>query len=252
MTNSIFVESISDSVARLVVATPECPYLGANSVSQLELAVEQLKNMPNLAAVVVTGTPENFCLGASRDALLSVDPSVGLSNYIEYFADVPRLLLSIPVPTIAAMRGHGIGGGFLLGLWCSSFVLAEECLYGANFMAIGITPGMGATCIVEEILGGPVGRQLLFSGRCFTGRELGKFAPQTKHCVAPRAEVEERALEIAERWSEQHVLSIKLLTETLNRKRLKLLDEAVEDEIRMHGQLFELPTIREEIAARYT
>lgn len=251
MKKNIFVEDIEKGKVKLIVATDENPYLGSASVAWFKEAVDTIKKRDDINVVIVSGTSKRFCMGASRNALLSVDPSLGLSNYIEYFADIPRLLLSIPVPTIADMRGHGIGGGLILGLWCTGAFLSENSLYGANFMSLGFTPGMGATVVLEEAFGGPVARDLLLSGKIITGLELSKTAKQIEPYVAAKSQVEELVMETAEMWAAQNPTAIRLLTKTINERRLSLLETAVKKEIEMHEHLFETAGIRDEIAERY-
>jgi polyketide biosynthesis enoyl-CoA hydratase PksI len=248
---NVFVEKNSQEVATLYVATPENPYLGASSVGWYEDAVLQLRSMPSLKVVLVKGTPSKFCMGASRDALLSDDPSVGLSDYIQYFSDVPRLMLSIPVPTIAVMEGHAVGGGFVLGLWCTHFLICEESMYGANFMALGFTPGMGATTVLEQIFGAAAARSMLFSGEIFTGAKLKQLAPQLSSFIVKKAEIESEAEDLLFTLSNHPQKSLQLLTETLSQRRLRLLEPCAQEEIEMHRKLFHSGNIKSAIAERY-
>jgi polyketide biosynthesis enoyl-CoA hydratase PksI len=155
------------------------------------------------------------------------------------------------VPTVAAMAGHAIGGGFMLGLWCESAVLAEESLYGVNFMALGFTPGMGATSLLEEAVGAPLARELLFTGRIIKGRELKAAGGPLAYAVVPRAEVRARALSIAREMAAVPRGALLLLKLRLAARRSVLLEAATKEEHMLQEVLFAREETRLQIAERY-
>ncbi len=99
--------------------------------------MDELATDDSLHAVLVEGGSRYFSAGADREALLTSGARAEVAKLCD---EVPALLLKIPVPTVAAMVGHGVGGGLVLGLWCDMAVLAMESLYGVNFMELGFTP----------------------------------------------------------------------------------------------------------------
>jgi len=244
--SELTITPLDDGLASLRVATDEEPYLGPDTVLQLRGAVARLAALPWLRAVLVEGGARHFSAGASRDALLSGTAAEAIPFYA---AELPRLLLAVPVPTIAVMEGHAIGGGFILGLWCDAAVLAEESLYGANFMALGFTPGMGATAVLEETLGAPLARELLFSGRMVKGRTLRSSL--LGHAVVPRAEVRGRAIALAREMADAPREALLLLKGTLAARRREILERAVGEERRMHEAVFARGEARALIAERH-
>jgi len=156
------------------------------------------------------------------------------------------LMLEFPVPTIAAMAGHALGGGLLLGLWCDLAVFAEDRLYGANFMALGFTPGMGATIALEDAFGAFLAREMLYTGRLLTGAELRQRGAPLPH-VLPRAEVEARARTLALDIASVPAASVQLLRRTLAARRRVRLEAALLDEAHMHKQIFADPETRARI-----
>ena len=193
--------------------------------------------------VVLQGGEDVFNSGATSAGLLDLERPI-----IDYVAAIPRLLLGIPVPTIAAMSGHAVGGGLLLGLWCDDLVLAEHRLYGANFMALGLTPGMGATVALEEAFGGFLAREMLYTGRLLTGRELRRCGAPLPH-VVPGDEVRGFALRLAREFSRIPVSQLRLLRRTLSARRRIRLEVALSDEKQMHDTLFAAPEARALIAS---
>ncbi|WP_186260538.1 enoyl-CoA hydratase-related protein, partial [Burkholderia gladioli] len=115
----------------------------------LAAAFRDVAAEPACKAVVLTGYDTYFCSGGTREGLLE------LSEGGSKFTDMPiyNLPLECDVPVIAAMQGHGIGGGFVLGLFADLVVLSRESIYTTNFMKYGFTPGFGSTLVLREKLG---------------------------------------------------------------------------------------------------
>lgn len=242
------IDYIDDGIASLRWASDEDPYITAEYVPPLRQAVERLAADESVRAVVVEGGARHFNAGASSGALLTVQADGTVDNFAP---DLPRIVLSLPVPTVAAMAGHATGAGFILGLWCDIVVLAEESLYGANFMALGFTPGVGATTVLEEIVGGPLARELLFTGRLVKGREFKTTGGALAHAVVPRAEVRDRAIAIAREVADVPREALVLLKKTLAQRRREKLESALKEEHRMHTVIFSEGETRVQIAQRY-
>ena len=242
------VRAVADGVVSVSIATDSVPYLNPEFVARFSATVELVSADTSVRAVVLEGGQRYFSAGASREALLGVLTGEGI---IDYTAQLTRAILAVPVPTIAAMAGHAIGGGFVLGLWCDMPLLAKESLYGANFMALGFTPGMGATTVLEEVLGGPLARELLFTGRLIKGRELKQMGCPLAHAVMPRAEVNERALSIAREIADVPREALLRLKESLGARRRTQAERAMEDEQANHRYLFGDPETYRQIGHRY-
>jgi polyketide biosynthesis enoyl-CoA hydratase PksI len=228
------------------VAAIELPsHLGPEIIEPFERLRDELSRDGKVKAVVLRGNERSFNAGASREALL--DNKREIQHYV---ASIPRAVLDLPVPTIAAMAGHAVGGGLVLGLWCDHVFMAEESLYGANFMALGFTPGMGSTVVVEQAFGPYLGRELLYTGRMMTGAEL-RARGANRVSIMPRAGVEGAAIALAEEISENPARSLRLLSRTLRESRRAELERAIVQEFAMHQAVFADPGTRARIARQY-
>lgn len=241
------VAPLDDGVVSLRVATDDEPYLGSAWVEGFSRVLAGLGEDRTVRAVVLEGGGRYFSAGASREALLQG----GGEGVASYASRAPHALLALPVPAIASVAGHALGGGLLLALWCDVAVLADESLYGANFMALGFTPGMGATFALEEAFGAPLGRDLLFTGRLLTGREIRANACPLSHAVRPRAEVRDRAVALAREMAEAPRAALALLKETLAARRREGMTRALAAERVNHARLFADAATAREIARRY-
>ena len=144
-------------------------------------------------AIVLAGRADVFCAGASRDMLRAiVEGRVAPTDIM-----IPRAILDLPVPVIAAMAGHAIGGGLAIGLCADLVLIARESRYGASFMNLGFTPGMGMTRLLEHVLTRAVAHELLYTGEARRGDAF--IGNAGFNYILPRADVLPKAMELAAR-----------------------------------------------------
>ncbi|MGO4777723.1 polyketide synthase, partial [Lysobacter sp. 2RAB21] len=131
-------------------------------------AFAEVERLPDCKVVVLTGYDNYFASGGTQEQLMNLSEGRGA------FTD--RALYGLPlhclVPVISAMQGHGIGGGFVLGMFADLVVLGRENIYTANFMRYGFTPGMGATFILPQKLGLGLATEMMLSANNYRGEEL--------------------------------------------------------------------------------
>jgi polyketide biosynthesis enoyl-CoA hydratase PksI len=237
--------AIEDGVASLEMcdlATKNA--LGEEMVSALRDSVSQLAADASVRVVILLGSDEVFCSGAPKALLLRL----ARGELAPTDVALATALLDVPVPTIAAMEGHATGGGLALGLCADIILMAEESRYGATFMNLGFTPGMGTTRLLEHVLSPAVAHELLYTGELRRGRD---FAGRGVNHVLPRTEVRSRALDIARRIAEKPRESLLLLKESLSAPRRATLAAARAEEARMHAVTFARPETLQAITDHY-
>ena len=182
-------------------------------------------------AVVLTGYGNYFCSGATKEIFIDL-----YNRKIKYnFLDLVRIVLDCEIPVIAAMQGHGIGGGLTFGLCADLVVLSQESIYTTNFMKYGFTPVDGCTFIVPERLG-VLGLEMMYTAQNYRGKELAQRG--VSFPVVPRKDVLKVAKKIAYEMSEKPRLSLITLKEHLTSKIQKKLPEFLEKELAMYEITF--------------
>jgi polyketide biosynthesis enoyl-CoA hydratase PksI len=195
--------------------------------------------------LVLLGLPDVFASGASKELLLEL--AAGEVSPADIL--LAKALLDIPVPTISAMEGHATGGGLALGLCADIVVMARESRYGASFMNMGFTPGMGMTRLFEHVLSPAQACELLFTGEFRRGREFQEKSG-VNH-VLPRAEVKDKAFDIARRIAEKPRLALETLKRALSIRRRQAFEESRTIEAMMHDITFRADDIRARIEDDY-
>ena len=82
-------------------------------------------------------------------------------------------VLNLPVPTVAAIAGYALGGGFELALSCDLIVADETAVVGLPEVTVGVIPGGGGTQLVARRIGASRAADLIFTGRRLDIDEAG-------------------------------------------------------------------------------
>lgn len=201
--------------------------------------------LPDLKVLIMRGLSDVFAGGADRENLLALaDGKVHVKDLI-----VPERLLEFPMPIIGAAEGHAIGGGLVLLLCCDMAVIAEQSRYGANFMNMGFTPGMGCTTLLPMLCGPFVASEMMLTGKRFKGREL--VGRTSINRIVPKADVFETALDIARQIAEKDRGALEYLKAALALPKRHALLEARNREDLMHRLTFGAPGMRQRILDAY-
>lgn len=190
-------------------------------------AIDAVARDVDVRAVVLAGTREHFCSGATGQTLRDLRAGRLASTELV----LGRRLLDVPVPVIAAAEGSAIGGGLALLLSADLHVIAGESRYGTNFMELGITPGMGSTRLLETVLAPPLAHALLYTATLRRGSTL---AGAGFNAVVPRDQVRATAADLAWQIAEKPRANLVLLKRTLSLPKRRALEEAMTFESLMH------------------
>lgn len=210
-------------------------------IAGLTAAFAHIRERQDYKAVILTGYDSYFSSGGTQEGLR--DLFEGKFKFTD--KDLYSLALNCPIPVIAAMQGHGIGGGFVLGMFADFVVLARESIYTTNFMKYGFTPGMGSTFILPRKLGLALSEEMMLTANNYRGEELQKRG--VPFPVLPRENVLEHALQIARSLAEKPRFSLVTLKDHLVGPLRAELPKFIEQEIAMHELTFHQPEVKERI-----
>jgi polyketide biosynthesis enoyl-CoA hydratase PksI len=208
-------------------------------------AFAQVERAPRCKVVILTGYDSYFASGGTQEQLLKLSDGRGAFTDRALYS----LPLLCPVPVISAMQGHGIGGGFVLGVFADLAVLARESIYTTNFMRYGFTPGMGATLILPQKLGIALSTEMMLTAGNYRGEELQQRG--IPFPVVPREKVMDRALELAGALADKPRVSLVALKAHLTAHLRAGLPGTVAQEVAMHAITFSQPEVKARIATLF-
>ena len=212
-------------------------------IAGLTDAFHDVGERPACKVVILTGYDSYFSSGGTQEGLRELFEG----RYQFSDKDLYSLALNCPVPVIAAMQGHGIGGGFVLGMFADFVVLGRERACTANFMKYGFTPGMGSTLILPKKLGFSLAEEMMMTAATYRGEQLQRRG--VPFPVVPRAEVAAHALELARSLADKPRVSLVTLKDHLAAPLREQLPRIVEQELAIHSLTFHQPEVKDRIDA---
>src|SRR5436190_22046451 len=147
-------------------------------------------------AVVFTGAGDRaFCAGGDLKERNEMTDEAWRAQHVIFERAASRVL-RCPVPVIAAVEGFALAGGCELAVLSDFIVASETAVFGVPETTLAIFPGIGGTQLLPRILGAPLAKELIFTGRRMKADEA-KTAGLVNHLVPP-GHARAKALEIAE------------------------------------------------------
>ena len=135
-----------------------------------------------------------FCVGGDLKEREGMTDEQWRAQHVIFEQGAFRLL-RCPVPVICAVEGYAFGGGFELAALSDFVVASETAVFAVPEVTRGIFPGIGGTQLLPRILGAPLAKELIFTGRRMNALEA-RSAGFVNHLV-PAGEARVKALEIA-------------------------------------------------------
>ncbi|WP_329261866.1 enoyl-CoA hydratase/isomerase family protein [Streptomyces sp. NBC_01478] len=154
------LHDVTDSVATVVVHHP-----GKRNAMTTEMwrslppLLDSLSADPAVRALVLTGEGGTFCAGADISTLRE---SAGEAQGLAVLAE--EALAAFPKPTLAAVRGHCVGGGAQLAAACDLRFAEQGALFGVTPAKLGIVYPASSTRRLVSLVGPGAAKHLLFSG----------------------------------------------------------------------------------------
>jgi len=130
---------------------------------QLRPAIDKAALSLEARVLVLKGEGKNFSFGASveehlRDAAPAMLAALG---------GVIRDLIGFPYPTVAAVQGRCLGGGFELVLACGIVIAEEGATFANPEIQLGVLPPAATA-----LLAGRAAEDIILTGRTFTATEV--------------------------------------------------------------------------------
>lgn len=138
--------------------------LGSDMVRRLHAILDEVERDAELRAIVVTGAGRAFSAGADITELDTLETPADFARFIQGLTDALDRLAACPVPSIAAINGLALGGGFEFALACDLRLAAPAAKLGVPEIKLGLLPGAAGTQRLARALPPPVAKQLLMTG----------------------------------------------------------------------------------------
>lgn len=166
---------ISDSVARVTLNRPEKKNaLGVNIHESMGQVLDAILDDESVKVFLITGAGGTFCAGFDlEEVFLAHAPDPDSFYRLVYRTACAWLIRfkSMPVVTVAKVRGYAFGGGYELAALCDIAVTADDAVFGLSEINFGTIPSGGATWSNAHNLARKQALYYALTGRQMTGRE---------------------------------------------------------------------------------
>ena len=158
-------------VAHLELVNPPLNLFTGELVLQLREALRAIEAADDVRAVVISGRGERaFSAGSHVGEFEDQAGEAGRDRH-QLDQDVWRQLAELPMPTIAAIEGHCLGGGLELALCCYMRIASETAKLGLPEVKLAVIPGSGGTQRLPRVVGATRAKELILTGRVLTASE---------------------------------------------------------------------------------
>lgn len=178
-------------------------------------AGQDLVSNREIRAVVLSGNGSSFCAGldfASFQAMAGGDAAVANDKKSSENAGAMQpgaithmaqqicwVWQEVPVPVVAAIQGHALGGGMQLALGVDIRVAHPTTQFAMREAHWGLIPDMTGTLMLSRLVRDDVAKDLVFSARIILGTEAHELGVVTRLSDTPLDVAMQIAREIAER-----------------------------------------------------
>lgn len=186
--------------------------LSKELLTELQKALENAENDPEVKVVIITGAGRSFCAGADITEFAKREEEV--YSFIDLGRKVLSYIESMNKPVIAAVHGYTVGGGLELALACDFIVAATNAVLGSTEINIGIIPGWGATYKLIATAGISKARELVMLGETIRAEEAYRLG--LVHRLAEPDKLMEEAMALAKKLLEKSSKALALTKKVLN------------------------------------
>jgi enoyl-CoA hydratase/carnithine racemase len=227
----------------------------------LDFARGMLEEPGDVRVIVLSGNGKSFCAGLDMSSfaeMASGDLSGDRDDVAQALEDISAgganraqqvgwLWQELPVPVIAAVQGAALGGGLNLALGADIRVVHPEARLGFVEITFGLLPDMSASQSLRRLVGLDRMKELVMTGRRFTGEEALRYGLATELSETPV----ETALEIAVQIAARNPDAVRAAKRVLNNSGLVDVAAGLAEEAAAMRGLLGTPNQLEAVTAQF-
>ncbi len=231
---------IAPPAGRITLSHPPLNIIDLQMMDELLAAIDQLEQRPDTSFFIIAGAGEAFSAGVDVAAHQPERARAMLAK----FHSVIRALVNTRKITLAAVRGHCLGGGAELALVCDMIFCTEDSTWQFPEINLACFPPVAAVAL-SQLVGSKRAAELVLTGQVIHGDEA--FHMGLANDAVPEPELDDLLDEVGHRLASLSPAALALakkafyavdareLDERLQRAEAVYLDEVVKTEDALEG-----------------
>ncbi len=127
------------------------------------------------ALIIRSAKASGFIVGADVSEFTQLADPTEAGELIQRGQAIMNRIEALPMPTVALINGHCLGGGLELALACDYRIAEESSRLGLPEVMLGIFPGFGGTLRLPRLIGHLAALQMMLAGRTVDARSARRM-----------------------------------------------------------------------------
>ncbi len=209
----------NNNIATITLNVPDkLNSLSWKMMREMERALDEIERGGKARVIVFTGAGRAFCAGADLEDLqkTAAKKPVQREPALKAWFKLVWRIKNVELPTIAAVHGAALGGGFALAIACDIRIAADDARAGSVFVQRGASSAdMGVSWMLPRIVGAGWAAELMFTGDIIDAAKAERIGLFNR--VVPRDQLMQAAQELAGKLAAGPPLGLKFTKRALNR-----------------------------------
>ncbi|MCX5735052.1 MAG: enoyl-CoA hydratase-related protein [candidate division NC10 bacterium] len=240
--------SSHDGLATVTLDRPPLNPLSHQLKAELSDCIEEIAADAGIRCMILYGAGGRaFSVGADIKEFPEITARrLGRQHAMQEHALYNRIDF-FPVPTIAAIEGHCLGGGLELALACDLRVASETSRLALPEVKLGVFPAGGGTERLPRLIGESRARELIYTGEPVDAREAWRLGLVNR--VVPAGQALAAAQELGHTIAERSGLTLRTVKAVMDRGQCMDLMEAQQVSVDAISELFQSEAVQEGVRA---
>jgi enoyl-CoA hydratase len=238
----------ADAVATITVNRPPLNPLSHQVKAELSESLEEVAAEAGIRCLILYGAGGRaFSVGADIKEFPEITARrLGRQHAMQEHTLYNRIDF-FPIPTIAAIEGHCLGGGLELALACDLRVASEVSRLALPEVKLGVFPAGGGTERLPRLIGEARARELIYTGEPVDAREAWRLGLVNR--VAPAGQALAAAQELGRTIAERSGPTLRTVKAVMDRGQCMDLMEAQQVSVDAISELFQSEAVQEGVRA---
>lgn len=244
--NTLKVEKQEDFLVLSVNRPTKLNALNVEVLTELKELLIEIKKDENFTVkgMIFTGEGEKaFIAGADISEMSDMTPSDAYT-FGQLGQQVTLLMEGLQIPVIACVNGFALGGGCEMALSCDFIYATSNAVFGQPEVKLGLIPGFGGTQRLAKVVGRPMAKEIIYTGRNVTLDEA-KSLRLVQRSFATKLEMMAEAMNTLKGITKNSPFAVSIAKKVINDGVDLTINEGLQLEKRQFSAIFSSEDMRE-------